>query len=162
MKTITLILLIATSVMAETYYVRYDKATGKQIAFATDFPIDQVDILPNGNDFRSMPDLSIIQRVGVTTIDPTGKTNISQFANFVPVSAINLSCSVKKTPQWVSLTNDIAGYGPLLDSVTNRIAQEPAGAGKAADQDLKNLIKHLQQEIKDLKVIIGKNMQVEP
>ena len=69
--------------------------------------------------------------------------------------------SIRRTPEWASFTNSLVAYSPAMDNVTNSISKVTDAQSKASDNDLKNAIKVLQDEIKALRVLIGKNMQVE-
>jgi hypothetical protein len=70
--------------------------------------------------------------------------------------AIARDFELRKTVYWTNLVNDIDMYAPLLDTYTNSVSAVSDNATRKALNDAKNLIKKLQDEIKDLKVIIGK------
>jgi hypothetical protein len=65
--------------------------------------------------------------------------------------------AAKLTPEWLALKSGLLRYDALMSASTNSIAKE-TGTAKAADQDLRNLIKLLQDEIKDIKAVIGKGV----
>jgi hypothetical protein len=81
--------------------------------------------------------------------------------------------SVKQTPQWIALTNDIAAANATFDlysivALTNAIAAT-TGTTKTALTEVKKCIAQahdeaqaLHKEIKDLKTILGKYLAVEP
>lgn len=71
--------------------------------------------------------------------------------------------SVRQTPEWAVLQSDVDAYPTVKSNLTTSIAAVTDAKTKAALNDAKALIQQLQQEITDLKHVVGKNvMQLEP
>jgi hypothetical protein len=69
--------------------------------------------------------------------------------------------NLRKTVYWTNLVTDIDMYQPLMDTYSSNLLLVADSKTKQAFKDVKDLIKKLQDEIKDLKVIIGKLEQYE-
>ena len=95
MKAIIALLLIATSVYSETFYIRYEVETGNKTAYATNFPFESYRVDPDGIRIYGMPDKSVVQRVGKTSIDGSTISNISELSDFVPMTVDEVRQSLK-------------------------------------------------------------------
>lgn len=146
MKTILTILLLATTVSAGPYYVRYFQDTGEKTAYDVDFPIESYTMGTNGTYFTGMPEFTRRQGVFSTTNNPAGKTNISQFKDAIILNPLTLKRQFEAekeiTPAVQALVDAINKRFPtnkitdaeLTTATTNRIKAISATAVEAIEK----------------------------
>ena len=162
MKCILYFLFCAVT-LAETNYVYYSTHNNSPQfvanACAYDFGIDSVTI---GDMTMGGIDWSVIRVASFTVPIPDPFTNVNQVALTEILPSSDWKYSIRRTPEWDSVTNSLTAYPAIREAAAADIAIVTDGNTKAALNDLKTLCNQLQDEVQKLKKLIGKNMQVEP
>lgn len=106
-------------------------------------------------------DWTKIKVVQTTDNLPIPFTNINQVISTEILPGSDWKFNVRQTVEWKTLKADLDQYSPLMDAYTNSVYAVVDNKTKKALNDAKVLIKQLQQEIKDLKAVVGKLNQYE-
>jgi hypothetical protein len=168
MKAVLLCCLLSTAARADNYYVVIDGQTNIVSTYSTKLP-STINVSPDS------PRLEVTSTEYVRALAKESLQSIYGAGLDAKIqSAKDNAYSVRQTPQWINFTNDLATANVTLDlysitALTNSIAAVTDAKSKAALQDVKVCIKQahdeaqaIHKEVKDLKTILGKYLQVEP
>lgn len=149
--------------LAETNYVYYNIQDGRpqQVASTCSYDVTK-DAVQLGEFGLSGIDWNLIHVDSFTDPIPVPFTNVSQVIRSECLPSGDWKYSVKRTPQWNDFIITLDAWHPAIDALTTAIGNESAGPAKEADKAIKATLLVLEDQIKAMRKVIGKNMQVEP